>query len=129
MRVRFRKPAGSAREVAAALAAFNPLRDVPLPSKPRRPIYVKPLDDHDLNHRDDEDDDGGDGGNNEDEGEVNESAGAGAGAGTRAGAAADAAAGAGTGEVEGSAGTAQPATRAGPGEASPHIDPWLESGP
>jgi aspartate-semialdehyde dehydrogenase len=45
VRVRFRKPAGSAKEVAAALTNFNPLRDVPLPSKPRQTIYVKPLDD------------------------------------------------------------------------------------
>ena len=50
VRVRFKRPAGgpyrrpTEREVAAAFERFDPLRDVPLPSKPRRAIYVKPLD-------------------------------------------------------------------------------------
>ena len=54
VRVRFKRPASAAgageyrrpteREVAAAFERFDPLRDVPLPSKPRRAIYVKPLD-------------------------------------------------------------------------------------
>ena len=36
------------------MTAFNPLRDVPLPSKPRQTIYVKPLDDEDEDEDEDE---------------------------------------------------------------------------
>jgi aspartate-semialdehyde dehydrogenase len=50
VRVRFKRTIGaafakpSARDVQTALESFDPLRDVPLPSKPRRAIVVKPLD-------------------------------------------------------------------------------------
>lgn len=52
VRVRFRcaeKP--TARDVERALSSFDPLRDVPLPSKPRRVIYVKPLDEEETGPR------------------------------------------------------------------------------
>ena len=52
VRVRFgcaEKP--TARAVERALSSFDPLRDVPLPSKPRRVIYVKPLDEEETGPR------------------------------------------------------------------------------
>jgi hypothetical protein len=39
---RERKP--TAAEIKAAFESFDPLRDAPLPSKPKRAIFVKPLD-------------------------------------------------------------------------------------
>ena len=52
VRVTFRcatKP--TARDIETALSSFDPLRDVPLPSKPRRVIYVKPLDEDEAGPR------------------------------------------------------------------------------
>ena len=52
VRVTFRcatKPC--ARDIETALSSFDPLRDVPLPSKPRRVIYVKPLDEDEAGPR------------------------------------------------------------------------------
>ena len=69
VRVRFRKNfVGSARDIKAALEAFDPLKNVPLPSKPRKAIYVKPLDEDAFGADDEEAGGGGVGGGNADAG-------------------------------------------------------------